>query len=183
MTGYYQYNNGGYYQKPQQNKSKEIPTCKPCGAMLAFDNNIRSQSGKMIPLDINTHEPHQCKSPNHPYNQRLQQQQQIQQNPLVSRQQQPQQQQQPINPEEIGIAIANMNEALHIINDTLIDIQTHLYSLKPNDVNIKDKEELLRENAELKEALAKIQQNEFKPASQLSSAHPDPTEERNDTTI
>ena len=165
----------GYYQRQNQNQNKAPKLCYTCHRVpIVFDSNIRSSKGTPIPLDANTRQPHDC--PESEYNKQQRQLQQFQ----PSRQQP---QQQPINPEEIGIAIANMNEALHLINDILIDIQTHLYSLKPNDVNIKDKEELLRENAELKEALSKIQQNEFKPASQLSSSssqHPDPSEQKYD---
>lgn len=43
-----------------------MPLCsRNCGTMLKFDNAVRSQSGKMIPLEMNG-ERHQC--PNSEYN-------------------------------------------------------------------------------------------------------------------
>jgi hypothetical protein len=44
-------------------------TCnKGCGTTLKFDKNYTSQSGKMIPLEAETGQPHQC--PNNTYNQK-----------------------------------------------------------------------------------------------------------------
>ena len=61
-------------------------TCyRGCGVEIKFDKNQRSQSGKMIPLEMNG-EPHQC--PKNKYNQQVQQTQptQTQQQPAIQQQ-------------------------------------------------------------------------------------------------
>lgn len=39
---------------------KTSPCNRGCGALIYFDNEQRSQSGKMIPMEVNTSQPHQC---------------------------------------------------------------------------------------------------------------------------
>jgi len=39
-----------------------------CGTELIFDKSVKSNSGKMIPLDKDTNEPHKCTSPLNPFN-------------------------------------------------------------------------------------------------------------------
>jgi hypothetical protein len=43
-----------------------MPACKYCGKRIYFDSAFKSESGKFIPIDDETDEPHNC--PNNPYN-------------------------------------------------------------------------------------------------------------------
>jgi hypothetical protein len=51
----------GQIQQPQQQIQKHYLQCnKGCGQEIYFDANSKSQSGKFIPLDKDTGQPHQC---------------------------------------------------------------------------------------------------------------------------
>jgi hypothetical protein len=45
---------------PQQQQRHYLQCNKGCGQEIYFDANSKSQSGKFIPLDRDTGEPHQC---------------------------------------------------------------------------------------------------------------------------
>jgi hypothetical protein len=53
----------GYYNLQQPQQQRQYHTCnKRCAQEIYFDANNKSQSGKYIPLDKDTGEPHQCKT-------------------------------------------------------------------------------------------------------------------------
>jgi hypothetical protein len=45
---------------------KPLPSCKYCEAEISFKDEIRSQSGKLIPLNPSDNTPHNC--PKNPFN-------------------------------------------------------------------------------------------------------------------
>jgi hypothetical protein len=47
-------------QSPQPQQRRYYECRKGCGQEIYFDTNIKSQSGKWIPLDKETGKPHQC---------------------------------------------------------------------------------------------------------------------------
>ena len=51
----------GQIQQQEQPQQRRYLQCnKGCGQEIYFDANSKSQSGKYIPLDKETGEPHQC---------------------------------------------------------------------------------------------------------------------------
>jgi hypothetical protein len=51
----------GQIQQPQQQIQRRYLQCnKGCGNEIYFDANNKSQSGKWVPLDKDTGQPHQC---------------------------------------------------------------------------------------------------------------------------
>jgi hypothetical protein len=56
-------NNGQHQQQVQQSQQMQrhyLQCNKGCGHEIYFDANNKSQSGKWIPLDKDTGQPHQC---------------------------------------------------------------------------------------------------------------------------